>query len=51
MASLDRQLRQELSRLPGVRRTVTSMSTREIKTDISFAEAVKHARETDGRGD
>lgn len=37
MAALDRLLRQELSRLPGVRRTVTAMATREIKGDMSFA--------------
>ena len=43
MASLDRLLRQELNRLPGVRHTVTSMSTREIKSDISLAEAMRHA--------
>ena len=49
MAALDRQLRQELSRLPGVRRTATSMSTREIKTTISFAAAVRHAKEMQGR--
>lgn len=49
MAALDRQLRYELSRLPGVRRTVTSMSTREIKTEISFAAAVLHARDAGGR--
>ena len=49
MVALDRQLRQELSRLPGVRRTVTSMSTREIKTEISFAAAVRHAKEVEGR--
>lgn len=49
MAALDRQLRHELSRLPGVRRTVTSMSTREIKNGISFAAAVRHAREFDKR--
>lgn len=49
MVALDRQLRQELSRLPGVRRTVTSMSTREIKTQISFAAAVRHAGEMEGR--
>ncbi|KAA0695680.1 Lrp/AsnC family transcriptional regulator [Neorhizobium sp. P12A] len=42
MGALDRLLRQELSRLPGVRRTVTSMSTREIKNDVSFAEAARH---------
>ncbi|TIP38747.1 MAG: Lrp/AsnC family transcriptional regulator, partial [Mesorhizobium sp.] len=39
MMALDRMLREELSRLPGVRRTVTSMAMREIKGDISFAEA------------
>ncbi len=49
MVALDRQLRQELSRLPGVRRTVTSMSTREIKTEISFVAAVRHASEMQGR--
>lgn len=43
MAALDRLLRQELNRLPGVRHTVTSMSTREIKSDISLAEAARHA--------
>ena len=42
MAALDRLLRQELNRLPGVRRTMTSMSTREIKSDISFADAARH---------
>jgi len=45
MAALDWLLRQELNRLPGVRHTVTSMSTREIKSDISLAEAMRHARE------
>jgi Lrp/AsnC family leucine-responsive transcriptional regulator len=44
MADLDRVLRKEISRLPGVRRTVTSMATREIKGNVSFAEAVRHAR-------
>lgn len=43
MAALDRLLRQELNRLPGVRHTVTSMSTREIKSDISLAGAARHA--------
>ncbi|SFP35483.1 Lrp/AsnC family transcriptional regulator, leucine-responsive regulatory protein [Mesorhizobium sp. NFR06] len=43
MMALDRMLREELSRLPGVRRTVTSMAMREIKGDISFAEAARHA--------
>lgn len=43
MAGLDRLLRQELSRLPGVKRTVTSMSTREIKSDTSLASAGRHA--------
>ncbi|AYG60991.1 Lrp/AsnC family transcriptional regulator [Rhizobium jaguaris] len=42
MAALDRLLRQELNRLPGVRHTMTSMSTREIKSDISFADAAWH---------
>ena len=45
MAALDRLLRQELNRLPGVRHTVTSMSTRQIKSDISLAEAMRHAGE------
>ncbi len=49
MVALDRQLRQELSRLPGVRRTVTSMSTREIKTETSFVAAVRHASEMQAR--
>lgn len=44
MAALDRVLRKEISRLPGVRRTVTSMATREIKESVSFAEAVRHAQ-------
>jgi Lrp/AsnC family leucine-responsive transcriptional regulator len=44
MMALDTMLRQELSRLPGVRRTVTSMAMREIKSDISFADAVGHAQ-------
>jgi len=43
MRALDRMLREELSRLPGVRRTVTSMAMREIKGDISFAKAAAHA--------
>ena len=43
MMALDRMLREELSRLPGVRRTVTSMAMREIKGDISFAEAAARA--------
>ncbi|MDL2404204.1 Lrp/AsnC family transcriptional regulator [Rhizobium calliandrae] len=42
MAALDRLLRQELNRLPGVRHTMTSMSTREIKSDISFADAARY---------
>lgn len=44
VAALDRLLRQELSRLPGVRRTVTSMAMREIKAETSFAEAARHGR-------
>jgi Lrp/AsnC family leucine-responsive transcriptional regulator len=46
MADLDRVLRKEISRLPGVRRTVTSMATREIKGNVSFAAAVRHAGST-----
>lgn len=42
MVALDHMLRKEISRLPGVRRTVTSMATREIKGAISFSEAVRH---------
>jgi Lrp/AsnC family leucine-responsive transcriptional regulator len=44
MSALDRMLREELSRLPGVRRTITSMAMREIKGNISFAAAVQHAK-------
>lgn len=43
MSQLDALLRQEISRLPGVRRTVTSMMTRAIKRDTSMAEACLHA--------
>jgi Lrp/AsnC family leucine-responsive transcriptional regulator len=43
MADLDQMLRKEISRLPGVRRTVTSMATREIKGNVSFAAAVRHS--------
>ena len=43
MMALDRMLREELSRLPGVRRTITSMAMREIKGEISFANAAAHA--------
>lgn len=49
MADLDRLLRQELSRLPGVHRTITSMATREIKSDISFAGAALHRRHRNGQ--
>ncbi|MGV1860381.1 hypothetical protein [Rhizobium rhizogenes] len=41
--TLDRLPHQELNRLPGVRHTVMSMSTREIKSDISLAEAARYA--------
>jgi Lrp/AsnC family leucine-responsive transcriptional regulator len=44
MADLDRVLRKEISRLPGVRRTVTSMATREIKQSVSFADAMRHSQ-------
>ncbi len=40
MAELDALLRQEIACLPGVRRTVTSMVTREIKTTASLADAL-----------
>ncbi len=49
MSDLDRLLRQELSRLPGVHRTITSMATREIKSDISFASAALHRRRRNGQ--
>jgi hypothetical protein len=41
MVALDELLREGISRLPGVKRTVTSMSTRAIKTDVSLAGAYK----------
>ncbi|KQV83885.1 AsnC family transcriptional regulator [Rhizobium sp. Root1220] len=44
MAALDRMLREDLSRLPGVKRTITSMAMREIKGEISFAAAQSRAR-------
>lgn len=37
-------LREELSRLPGMRRTITSMAMREIKSDVWFADAVGHTQ-------
>lgn len=40
MAELDVLLREEINRLPGVRRTVTSMVTREIKTATRLADAL-----------
>ena len=40
MAELDALLRQEIALLPGVRRTVTSMITREIKTATRLADAL-----------
>ena len=40
MAELDVLLREEINRLPGVRRTVTSMVTREIKTASRLADAL-----------
>lgn len=46
MAALDRMLREELSRLPGVRRTITSMAMREIKGEISFAAAQSRTQST-----
>ena len=39
MVALDDLLREDIRRLPGVRRTLTSMSTRAIKTDVSLAAA------------
>lgn len=44
MAALDSLLRQEITRLPGVRRTVTAMVTREIKGEFSMATALQHAQ-------
>ena len=41
MVALDDLLREAISRLPGVKRTVTSMSTRAIKTHVSLAAAHK----------
>ena len=41
MVALDQLLRKEISRLPGVRRTVTAMATREIKGDARLSEAVR----------
>jgi Lrp/AsnC family leucine-responsive transcriptional regulator len=43
MAELDALLRQEIALLPGVRRTVTSMITREIKTSTRLADALARA--------
>lgn len=43
MAELDELLRKEIALLPGVRRTVTSMITREIKTATRLADALAHA--------
>jgi Lrp/AsnC family leucine-responsive transcriptional regulator len=43
MVALDQLLRREISRLPGVRRTVTAMATREIKGDARLSEAVRHS--------
>jgi Lrp/AsnC family leucine-responsive transcriptional regulator len=43
MAELDALLRQEIALLPGVRRTVTSMITREIKTATRLADALARA--------
>ena len=39
MATLDTLLRDEICRLPGIRRTITSMVTREIKSETSLAAA------------
>lgn len=41
MVAFDELLREGISRLPGVRRTVSAMSTRAIKTDVSLAAAQK----------
>lgn len=43
MAELDSLLRRDISRLPGVRRTVTSMITREIKDASSVVDALVKA--------
>lgn len=44
VAALDRLLRQEIARMPGVARTETVVSTRAIKTRHSLANAVKALR-------
>lgn len=49
MAALDTLLRQEICRLPGVKRTVTLMVTREIKADAPLAVAAEAASAA-GRG-
>lgn len=41
MATLDTLLRDEICRLPGIRRTITSMVTREIKSETSLAGAAQ----------
>lgn len=41
MAGLDRLLRQEICRMPGVTRSVTAMVTREIKGDTSLVAAAR----------
>lgn len=44
IVALDDLLREEISRLPGVKRTVTSMSTRAIKTDMPLSAAQRALR-------
>lgn len=44
MSGLDTLLREEICRLPGVKRSVTSMVTREIKADVSLAAAAQAIR-------
>ncbi len=45
---LARMLREELNRLPGVQRTITSTAKREVKSDISFPVAVVACAEAVG---
>lgn len=50
VVSLDQVLRKEISRLPGVRRTITSVSTREIKGTVSVSDALMHVQGASPRG-
>lgn len=48
IAALDRILRQDLARMPGVRRTRTFVATREIKSGHHLAEAARAASPQSG---